>query len=472
VVVAGAVGAAALARLALLVARPLWHDELFSVWVARLPWARLIDALRLDSGPPLFYLMARPLVLAAERLAAPDALLRSLSFAAALALFFAARELPDAGARRRYVLLAAASPPLLLYAGEARPYALLGLSGMALFLLALQGDERPGRLAATALVAAAALYTHYLALFLAAAVAVVALARGRARSAAALAAGGVLFLPWLPVLARQPAAATAWMREPLTASLSGFLSALGGAGRVPAPFGGPLPGILFWGAAAGGLLALIAVATMRPDDRSARDAAAVTLLTLLGILAVSALRPVAFAGRSELVVLPIWLWGLAAAGTSSRLARVAAAAVATAGIVSCAFLLLEVPRTTPPYVEAAERLCRQTSSSDLVVTGSALYLPARLASDRGKLSARLIGLPAELEEHPGWIPAELPGPADLERLDRQMRSVPPGAKTYVLLPPLLIQPGLTDLLARGGSVRSLESVPGSVLLVRQAPSRP
>ncbi len=41
--------------------RPVWHDELYTLWLARMPLADLFAALRLDSGPPLFYLICHGL---------------------------------------------------------------------------------------------------------------------------------------------------------------------------------------------------------------------------------------------------------------------------------------------------------------------------------------------------------------------------------------------------------------------------
>lgn len=450
-----------LARLLTAVSRPLWYDEIFTVWASRLPWRGLLEALRLDSGPPLFYWMARPFVLAAERLSISDTLARVVSFAAAAGLFVAARSLTEAAARRRALLLSAASPLLLLYAAEARPYALLALEGIGIYLLALRTAERGWRLAGTALLCGAALYTHYLALFLVAAVGAVALARGRWRSAAALACGAVLFLPWVPILVRQPGAATAWLREPFAASFSGFLSALGGVGRIPTPFGGPLPAPLFWAGTAVGLVALAGLAGASPE---ARDAAAVTLLTLGGALAASVLRPLAFSGRTELAVLPIWLWGLASAGATSRLARAACAAATIAGAAACA-LLLAAPRGVPFYCAGVEQVRSLVRPGDLLVAGGSFYLPALLAADRGQLSARLVGVPAELEKHPGWIPEALPGAADIARLQSEAGALRPEARTYVLLPAWLATSDLRQALARGRLGRVLIQDSGSVLLV-------
>jgi hypothetical protein len=463
--VACIVAFAAALRLVPFLTRPLWYDEIFTVWAARLAPSRLIDVLRLDSGPPLFYLLCRPLVLAAERLHGSDLIARLPSLAAGLALLLGAAALPERESRRRFLALAAVSPLLVLYAAEARPYALLGLEGLALFLVVLRAPQTRGRLAAAAALSAAALYTHYLALFLVAALGAVALARGRRRPAAALLAGAALFTPWLPVLGGQPAAATAWMQEPLSESASGFLSAMGGAGRLPAPFGASLPAALAWAGAAIGFLALAALASA-PARSAAREAGAVSLLALLGILAAGAFRPIAFAGRSELAVLPIWLWGLAEAGTVSRLARAAAAAMAAVGAVACALALAGLPRETPGYSDFASRLAREARAGDVVFAGGSFYLPARLAADRGAFPSRLLALPAALESHPGWIPAVMPGPAEISLLARETRELAPPARAWLVLPRLLATPRLVEAFAGGAEVSVLADRPDAVLLFR------
>ncbi|HEY4230185.1 MAG TPA: hypothetical protein VGO79_08425, partial [Thermoanaerobaculia bacterium] len=73
-------------RLQILRTRPLWFDELFTFWAARLPLSGLLDALRFDSGPPGFYLLEKPFALLADRATKGDAWLRAPSFLAGLGL--------------------------------------------------------------------------------------------------------------------------------------------------------------------------------------------------------------------------------------------------------------------------------------------------------------------------------------------------------------------------------------------------
>lgn len=44
--------------------RPPWHDEYFTIWLANGSWRHMLDALRLDSGPPLLYVASKLLVFA------------------------------------------------------------------------------------------------------------------------------------------------------------------------------------------------------------------------------------------------------------------------------------------------------------------------------------------------------------------------------------------------------------------------
>jgi hypothetical protein len=456
--------AAAAIRSWLAAARPLWHDELFTIWASRLPLRALVDALRFDSGPPLFYLLEKPFVAAAESAGVTDRIARVLPWLATLLLAAAAPTLPAGRPRSAFLFLIAASPLLLLYAAEARVYAVLGLAGLVLFLFALrEKPPSPGRLAAIVLAAAAVVWLHYLGLILAAAVAVAAVLRRRLREGFAALAGAALFFPWAPILRAQPDAAIAWMREPLTGSIAGMLSGLGGAGRIPAPFAPPLPGWLF---ALGILVAALAAASLfsRQAGPEAQSAGAVTLLFLAGLIVVSIRRPVGFPGRSELAVLPVWLWGIAAAGAGSRFARSAAAATAGAGALSVLCLLPSLPGSADPAPLLA--IVRRTARpGDVLVSGGSLYLPARLAADRGELAAAVRSLPEDVERHPGWFRAAPISAADEEALLRRLASAPAGAKVYFLLHPLLFPADLARRLEARGSLKPVASLPDAALFV-------
>src|SRR5262249_31385170 len=157
-----------------------------------------------------------------------------------------------------------------------------------------EGDEsRRAPFVALALAGAAALWTHYLAVFLILACLPLITARRRWLSLGALGTAGAPFSPWTPILAAQPAQAVAWVPEPVKDSLFSILSALGGAGRVPSPLGGPLGSALVLLGAAVGLALLVSVTLAARQDRLAADAVLITLLTMGLVLVASLRRPVA-----------------------------------------------------------------------------------------------------------------------------------------------------------------------------------
>jgi hypothetical protein len=403
------------------------------VWAARLPIESLLSILRNDSGPPLFYVLEKPFVLAGERLLHSDAVARVLPFAAILGIFAGARALPSSGSRNRFVLLAAASPLLLLYSAEARAYGLLALLVFALFLLAAVSRETPAALAAAAALSAAALYTHYLAIFAVGAIVLVAAAEKRLRSALAAFAGGLTFLFWVPVLEGQPPAAVAWMQERSSEVVLGFLSALGGAGRVPPPLGPPLPApLVVIGAILFAFLA-VGLALRWREEPAVRRAAAFLVLFFGAALYASRAGPVAFAGRTEMAVLPVWIWAIAYAGERSRLVRLAgAASFAVAGI---AFVLSLAPRTESYPARVLDALVANGRREDVLFAGAHFYLPARLAADRGRLSTPVRAFPADQATHPGWTAGARPSRNDLAAVEAALLQAPAVGRVFFLVPP-------------------------------------
>jgi hypothetical protein len=461
---AAAVSAAA--RLWLLLERPLWFDELFTVWAARLPVAELLAALRFDSGPPGFYLLEKPFVELSERLGGALALARFVSLLAATLLLAATRSLPRGAARTTFVVLLSGSALINLYAAEARPYALLSLLGLALFLLALRGPETAPRLISIAALAALALYVHYLAVFIVAALLILVASASRWRCFAALSAGGVTFLPWLPIMAGQPAQALGWMREPTADSALGFLSALGGVGRVPSSFGPTPPPAAFFAALGIGIALLALLAARAAKDREVRQAVALVVLVLAGVLVAGAWRPIAFAGRTEMAVLPVWMWAVARAAGESRAARWMAAAAAALGILATAGVL-RTPRAEYPESSVAASLSGVARAEDVVVAGASFYLPARLASDRGALAARVLPMPPELGRHPGWFAPTWPGAPEEGALSRALGELRGDSRLFLAIPPVYATPGLLRVLGEsGGRVRTLHQSRDALVLLR------
>ena len=453
------------ARAWLLLHRPFWFDELFTVWAARLSPRDLVAALENDSGPPLFYLLEKPFVLAGERLLSSDVAARLVSIAATLALLCGTLLLPSPRARLRFALLASLSPLLVLYSAEARAYALLSVLVLALFLLAAEAPETPVRLAALALLSAALLYTHYLAIFAVGAAVAVAAAERRLRSAIAVVAGSLLFLVWVPVMLRQPRAAVAWMHQSSGELVTGLLSSFGGAGRIPHPFGPPLPGTLVALGAALTLLLAIALALSWREEEPLRRGVAYLVLFFGGVVFASTVRPVAFAGRTEMAVLPIWLWTIARASDRSRLARIATGGVVAVSALATLLLLSEHrgPAELRP-LEALEKIARP---GDVLFTGAHFYLPARLEADRGRLRMALYAFPLEQASHPGWAIPTRPLREDVAAVQGTLEQADGNGRVFFQVPPSYVRV-LAPILTRRGVVRQLAETPEMVILLWSA----
>lgn len=364
--------------------------------------------------------------------------------------------------------LAASAPLFLLYSAEARAYALLALFGFVLFLLVVRDAAGLRGFVAIALAAALCLWTHYLALFLVASILIAALREGRKRGALALATGLGLFLPWSPILLAQPAEAMAWMREPARTAPLAFLAALGGGARVPGPFGPPLPEPLLWLAGAAGVALLAGLFVARPEDAAGRIGLTTVLSTLAGILLVSLWRPVAFPGRSEMAVLPIWIWVVARGGDRSRALSLCAGAAAGIGAIAC-LLICAAPRPPRPAEAALPALEAAARPGDLIVATVSFYLPARLARDRGRLAGELHAFPAGLEDHPGWFLPKAPSDADYGRLGRDIARAGPGSSVLLLLDRPYWDRRVQQMLEERGPVRPVAASPDWVLVA--APPR-
>lgn len=184
----------------------LWLDEALSVNIASLPLDDMLDALRRDGHPPLYYLALHGWI---ELFGDGDEAVRSLSGVLSLAA------LPVAWvAARRYggtrtaviaLVLLATSPFAIRYATEARMYSLVTLLVLIGWLCVRRAvdDGAPLALAGIATCAGLLLLTHYWSFYLLAATGLVLAWHRHWRIVAAVAAGGVLFLPWLPAFLEQ-----------------------------------------------------------------------------------------------------------------------------------------------------------------------------------------------------------------------------------------------------------------------------
>jgi hypothetical protein len=194
-------------RIPLLIVRAPFFDELFTRWISAKPFTGIVSALRWDSGPPLYYFVVR-------LLGDPSVTMtRILSLAcAAISLIVILRSKNVVAA-----LLLAVFPPAILFAADARAYAMCAMF-VTIAVLAID-DDRPFA-AALALVAAA--YSHYYAVLL-----FPILLLGRAgeppavqpasrrrydrRRVYSLVVAIILYIPGFWLALHQPAEARAWM---------------------------------------------------------------------------------------------------------------------------------------------------------------------------------------------------------------------------------------------------------------------
>lgn len=190
----------------------LWLDEALSVHIAALPLDDMVDALRRDGHPPLYYLLLHGWTsLFGEGDEAVRSLSGVLSVATLPVFWLAARRYAGPGTALAGLVLLATNPFAIRYATEARMYALVTLLVVVGWLSVRVVLDRPSRsaFAGVAVSTGLLLLTHYWSFYLVAAVAAVVAWAWRAGQAEArrvllaMAVGCVLFVPWLPAFIDQ-----------------------------------------------------------------------------------------------------------------------------------------------------------------------------------------------------------------------------------------------------------------------------
>lgn len=403
-IVAAAVAVSMVARFA--TRSPLWLDEALSVHIAELGVGDLLDALRRDGHPPLYYLLLHGWI---DLFGTGDVAVRALSGIFSLAVlplaWVAGRRRAGVAGGLAVLLLTAIAPFSIRYATETRMYSLLMVLVLSGWLLAddlRRGPDRR-RWIALAVVTGMALLTHYWAMYVgAAAVGVLAWRwwrRGERvvalRIGSALAAGTVAFLPWLgSFLFQVRNTGTPWgtATRP-TRALVDIAVSLGGVGTNP-------EAVLFGGA----VLALAAVATvvsatgahrMELDLRTVpgvRGEMTVALATLTIGLLVGGLTAATFQGRYGATFLPLVL--IAAGVGLVRLPGRAARSVVATGLMLLAGvgIVLNAVDDRTQGGEFASTIAGQGAAGDVVA-----FCPDQLGpSTVRELPARFdaVGIPA------------------------------------------------------------------------------
>ena len=340
----------------------LWLDEALTVDIARLPLHEIPNALKHDGAPPLYYyLLHFWIVLFGQS----NVAVRSLSGVVAVltlpVAWLCGKRLGGRAVAWTMLVLLASAPFAVYYATESRMYALVILLTGCGFL-ALQravAAPRPGNLVAVGVVTAALLYAQYWSVYLVGMVGIWLVAsivrtrrRGHPEAApwaalVAVAAGGLLFVPWLPTFLYQTQhTGTPWAAPPnfsaVINALTGFTDNQGSTLRTATNQGRLLAVIYFCMLALAvfgvGLSGRIIELDLRTRPR-ARGIGFVVMGTLFAAIAGGILTASAFSSRYAAVVfLPFLL--LVALGTTTLLnpkARVVVVGLAVAaGLVSSA----------------------------------------------------------------------------------------------------------------------------------------
>lgn len=297
---------------------PMWLDEALSVEIASRDFSAMVDALRQDGHPALYYLL---LGWWTDLLGDSDWAARSLSAVASLGTAvtlwrIGRRRSVDIGVAAGLVGLSA--PYLLRYGTEARMYALVTLF-VALAWLTVEralDEPRVGRLVAVALATAALVHTHYWTFWLiGAALLLLGLRWLReppdrpttTRIILAIGAGGATFVVWLGVFLDQlGSTGTPWADRARPAEIAvETMQAIGGNNR----FEGELLGVVL------AILAILGAIGVRRADvvelrfrRGPLTAAALMTVVTLGIGGgVALLTAGAFEGRYAAVAVPFIL---------------------------------------------------------------------------------------------------------------------------------------------------------------------
>jgi uncharacterized membrane protein len=375
-----------LGRILFLDHQPLWRDEAFTAIVVQRPIGAMLDAVRIDSAPPLAYLLNQFI---APLWSGPAGLRLVSAVAGAGAIpLGAALGRRIAGNRGGVIsaVLCAIAPALLLSARDARMYALATTLVLATTLLLWRAVERPSlmRWVLYAGATTLALYTNYFAALAVVAqllaVAVVLRSGWRRTASAVIAAapGPILLIPWLIAARAQFAHASNFFWVPpvgfrtVGGEMLQFLSGPPVVGWVPDK---PLLWTLQGFAVTAGVVAAFAVILLRQrlpaaGRRAALFCAVCGVGALLLFLVISLWRPLVEGRYASVVWGP--LFPLLATGLILIGARRVIAAALFATLVASVALVVAVARPDTPA--AALWLHQHVGANDLVDAYPSQYL--------------------------------------------------------------------------------------------------
>jgi len=411
VVVAAGVAARFVAR------SHLWLDEALSVNIAALPVSQIPEALRQDGSPPLYYVALHFWMdLFGSGTIAVRALSGVCSVACLPLVWRVGRRVGGHTVATAFLVLLALAPFAVQYATEARMYAMGMLLVLAGGLALANLLERPslGLSAVVALITGALLLTHYYALYTVGAVGLVLLWhawRGEEKAAArralaAMVAGSLLFLPWIPIFLYQVAHTGApWGNtgrglRTVIDTLGVLVSGYRDAGPVPLLLAAALISLAIFGRAVGRRRFELDLIGREPG----RTLALLTFGGLLLAVAVSDLTGQAYVPRYASLVFPGVIL-LVAVGVASfgdgRLRLAALVAMASLGVIGIK-PVMQYERTQAASV--ARELVEGAQSGDVVA-----YCPDQLGPSVSRLLPSDMGLTqltyprADRPEFVNWV---------------------------------------------------------------------
>jgi hypothetical protein len=419
--------------------RPVWHDELYTLALARLPAGELMAALLVDSGPPLHYLLCHllfGLVGWQEGSMLGTLMVRLPSVLAFACMPWVVWKARPVGARGELwgPLLVVAWLPLLYFGTEARAYALLALVNALLWIRGPRWIERGGRWIFFFAVLAACLpllhYTGLVSFLLLPSLAFYIPRQRRRVFVLTLVLAVLPALSWLPIMLNSPSDSMAWVATEAGPGRPGLstVTVLAPAGPFPGLFeasSSPVPpwlSVLILGALIAGVV-VGASRMWRNHDAGDIDIQIATRLgiALLPAVALGALAlggiPVYFAGRTESMIWAIatvlvatFVWEL-----RPIVRLIVTGSFVVVGAATIAMWIVDLPRRPPARgVQVGHALASMIDNGDHVAVAGLWQLEVRHGLAQGFLDgsatiAEIVEVetvPRSQAEHPGWLDRE------------------------------------------------------------------